>query len=171
MASLYQEHLEKIMRFVRTREDADMLLEGVELLESALYKADKDIGQRIIKEHFSHRMGAEVRALMDAAAADASGQGLKVALAELRGLLKGLVVLKIDVAYPPSEAALDGLHEWVMTNVGKDIILDIGVDRSLEGGVRMIWRGRYREISLVQMIRHVVERERETIMRELGAKK
>ena len=171
MASLYQEHLEKIMRFVRTDEEADMLLEGVGLLESALYKADKDAGRRIIEEHFSHRMGAEVAALMDAASAGVGGQGPKEAFAELRGLIKEIVVLKIDVAYSPSEAALDRLHEWVRTNVGKNAVLDIGVDRSLEGGVRMIWRGRYREISLAQMIRHVVERERETIMRELGAKK
>ena len=166
----FEEHEQKILRLVRTQDEADAFREGLALISQALYRSEAGMADRIIKERFSPRMGEEVAALVDAASREGGPQAVKESLDAFARTLDEMQSLKIEVAFIPREAAIDALHEWVITHLGNRIILDVDVDRSLQAGVRMMYRGRYLEVSLAQMVSRVIEEERERILQEVNHK-
>jgi len=76
-------------------------------------------------------------------------------------------ILRLEVAIEPSDAFVDRIAGWVLSNLGSDIVLDIARDRTVVGGARIVFLGKYRENTLIDMVKNVFETKRDVVMKEL----
>ncbi len=157
------EHLIPIVRTLRTKSERDEARDGITKLEAALFKSDsKEIG-KVLNAWFLPETGDAMRAMIEQAEMKKDPGALKAVLKDLREILETLPLLRLSMAFKPREEMIQRLASWTQDNLGSGIILDIGYDGSLVGGVRIIFGGRYKEMTLAQMITDVLAKERSAI--------
>ena len=86
--------------------------------------------------------------------------------AYLEGLAKELAVLHvltIEIAFDPTEETIAVLTGWIRTYLGNRVIMELLVDRSLFGGARVAYEGRYKEINLATLIEQTMRQKQESI--------
>jgi F0F1-type ATP synthase delta subunit len=93
-----------------------------------------------------------------------NSEALRMFFHDVKDTLDAFVLLKLTIAFKPSEEMINRLHEWTRQNLGAGAVLDIGYDASILGGVRVIFSGRYKEMTLAQMITDAMVKEKKIIM-------
>lgn len=71
---------------------------------------------------------------------------------DLKELLKKLKVIKLVLAFNPSQKMLENLHNFVEENIGAGYILDIEILDEVLGGAIVMFNGRYSDFTLKKTI-------------------
>ncbi|KKT73870.1 MAG: hypothetical protein UW69_C0056G0005 [Microgenomates group bacterium GW2011_GWA2_44_7] len=77
--------------------------------------------------------------------------------------------LGLTLAFAPSKEYITALSNWVHTNVGKNLILDITVDESILGGTTISFNGHYKDLSLNKALDEEYQNNRELFTGRLKA--
>ena len=64
--------------------------------------------------------------------------------------IKSIEVLKIKVAYHPSEGDIEKIYTFVKKYVELDVLLEITTDPQIMGGAIFMYKGEYRDCSLLK---------------------
>lgn len=132
----YSELFESIL----TTQDAISLESELDQLERAIYKTE--IGaQKALDTLVSKKTADAIKDRL------LSGEAKKV-LAEIRSNLSKLKKIEITIAFEPSQDSIAKIHEWLTQNITKDILLDISIDKSIIGGIILVNKGKYVDLSL-----------------------
>lgn len=162
-------NIKKIISSLRTVEERDTLYRAVDALEREQYRIGKSEEKEILKQ-----ISSSVAALLESALGSSSlaenPAAKKEFLGNLKNKLKSLRVLKIDLAFEPKPATLNKISAWVKENAGEDILLEIGLDRTIVGGARIIFGGKYVEETLEKLLAREFEENRNIIV-GLGLRK
>jgi F0F1-type ATP synthase delta subunit len=73
-------------------------------------------------------------------------------LEKLKNWLKELPVLKLEIAFLPSEKTIEKISQWLKERVGKKIILDIYFNPKIVGGAILEYEGKFANFSLAKEI-------------------
>lgn len=117
-----------------TKDQADLLIREIEILENGLYKIDKDTPVR-----------AETISEFEMRKATQPDVGR--VLADWRVEIEKFQVLNLTVAYEPNLANLTKIWQWANVNLGSNVVLDIDCDFRLIAGAIVTWKGKYRDYS------------------------
>lgn len=152
---------ERIYANVRTTDERGIVYTGIETLLDTLYKQKGNIAALIETEMPS----AIVRPLKQELLrlSETAPDSIKEYLEGLQNTLEKLQVLSIEIAYSPTEETLAVLTAWMREHIGADVIMELSVDRTLLGGARISYEGRYKEINLAFIVETVVNQQHESI--------
>ena len=153
-----------VVAYIRTKGEKDLLRDRISELEAAIFRSDPNGGEKIITTHFPEHLAVIMRKILQDPVFKDSPEMLKKFFQELRDTIDILQLLKLSLAFNPSEEMIIRLHEWVKKNLGSGVVLDINYDGSMLGGARIIFKGRYKEVTLAQMITEVLAKEKTTVM-------
>ena len=152
-----------LLRHIRTKEEGEDFRGHVAELEAALFRSDSKGLESILRAKFSENMAEAMRTIFQHPEFINHPEAMRTFFKDLMRMLESLPLLKLTLAFRPTEAMTDRLHDWVSQNLGNGILLDIGYDPSILGGARMIVGGKYKQIILAQMITDVLAKENTAI--------
>ncbi|MEK7533913.1 MAG: F0F1 ATP synthase subunit delta [Patescibacteria group bacterium] len=93
---------------------------------------------------------------------------VKYFLTELKKRLQKLRIIKLSLAFSPSNYSIDRIYDWIAKNVGDEYILDIQVDKSILGGITISFEGKYIDLSLKKRLDEVFKNKRQEIISSLS---
>lgn len=135
----------EILNTLKTNRDLINLKEEVDLLLSSLYGSVGAFDKVLIEK---------VRVGTSGIVSDALAKS-KVDKAQfLKGLIKELEsfkVFKLTLATEPTKKNINNICEWVRTNVGERIVLEISQDSSIIAGTIFSYKGEYRDLSFAKV--------------------
>lgn len=73
-------------------------------------------------------------------------------LKSLQKELLGLVPVGIVLAFSPTPSVIDLIFTKLKKSIEKQIILDISVDEKIIGGLILIYKGKYQDLSVLKAI-------------------
>ena len=152
---------ESIYTNIRTTAERGITYAAIETLLDALYKKSTDFNQ-LIETEMPHALVRPVKQQLTKLR-DPSPQGIQFYLEGLREALGALATLSLEIAFDPTEETLSVLTAWIREHLGANIIMEISVDRSIFGGARVSYAGRYKEINLAILIENAMRQQKESI--------
>ncbi|TSC80194.1 MAG: hypothetical protein G01um101429_238 [Parcubacteria group bacterium Gr01-1014_29] len=147
---------------VRTTHERSMLYNGIEALTEALYKKKAASLEEIIDTQLPYAVARPLKGTLMRLPLS-SPDAAKEFLAGLHDALTQLQILSLEVAFEPTEETIAVLTVWMREHIGADVIMDISIDRTLLGGSRISFGGRYKEINLASIIESALGDQREII--------
>lgn len=160
-----------IVRYVRTKEERDMLGEEISELEAALFRSSPEAFEKVLSARLPKRIASAIRDILARPEFKDNSQNVRTFFHDVKNLLDAFVLFKLTIAIKPSEEMIDRLYEWVQENLGIGVVLDIGYDGSILGGARIIFNGRYKEMTLAQMITDILAKEKTRVMEMIKLEK
>lgn len=153
----------KILTRIRTKQDARKLADELDLLMAKLYLAEKGIFEKTLDKKIRSWVSVLIKEGLSKVA-DKEGylQGLLAEISKLK-------TLHLTISFEPTEEGLDRFHSWVQSNVGQGVILEISVEPSLLGGAKIIYQGRYLDLSLTAKFKKVFAEESKRFYQILSA--
>ena len=148
---------------LRTKDERDLLRNEIAELEAAVFRSDPKAMEKILTSHFSEHLASAMRKIFQDPLFKDNPESLRNFFHDLRNTIDRLPLLKLSIAFNPSEEMIARLHEWIQKNLGPGVVLDISYDSMMLGGVRIIFAGRYKEMTLAQMITEILIKEKTTI--------
>lgn len=153
-----------IVRDVRTKDERDTLREDIGELEAALFRSSPNAFEEVLNARLPERIALAIRDVSARPEFKNNSGALRMFFHDLKNTLDAFLLLKLILAFRPSEEMINRLHEWIGQNLGMGVALDIGYDASILGGARIIFSGRYKEMTLAQMITESMAKEKTIIM-------
>ena len=162
-----------ILGKVRTKQESNRLEEEVELLIVSLYKTGKeDYGkaassayESVLKESVRSWVADEIRTDLERESISKTDylKGLKKRLGKLK-------IVKLTVAFEPTEGGLGKIQNWIQTNLGEGVISDLSYNTRLLAGAVVIYQGKYADLSLKNKFKDIFEGKRREILGLLNNK-
>ena len=163
-----QDIITHIVEGVRTQQEAELLQGEIGRLEESLYRADAALFEEILKSRVPERIAHIIQEEENGGTFEAKRESLKKLLEAIKKKLGESENIKIDIAFEPSEKTIEKISDWVRKEIGNQVLLDVGHDRSLGAGARIMYKGKYKEYALRQMIDDVLVHSRLRIMKEVN---
>jgi len=158
------EILKNIILKIRTTEERDSLYQGLEALEEVQYRLDSDEEKKIIQTKIPSVVAADLQEVLHDSFYEKIPARKNEFLQKLKDRLNSLRILKIDLSFEPKVETIQRISRFLKENVGDDVILDIGFDRTIVGGARIIFGGRYFEETLDKILAREFEQNRNIIV-------
>lgn len=73
----------------------------------------------------------------------------------LKKYLTSLPKIKIEIAFEPERKTLKKISQWFKENLKKKVILDLKINPKIIGGVKIEYRGKWRDFSLAKKIKEM----------------
>src|SRR3990167_9170319 len=115
-----------ILSTIKTVEDRNRLYSEIEVVSAAIYKEGELM--KVLSSQVS-------RTLAEHIGNETSTEALSRKISDLKKSLDKLVVVKLTLAYEPSQSTVDKMLAFLRRNLGEKIILDLGVEPLILGGV------------------------------------
>ena len=156
--------IKKLLKKIIVKNELNLLLQASEEVKKNIYRSAPGKVEEILKPLLPERL---IGSLADATA-PYMREGKPSDFTEFIKILKAefgkLRVLRIYIALEPSEKLLESIKSWLEEKAGEDIILEVEVDRQILGGARLVFEGKFREITLARLIDSFFKEEREEIL-------
>ena len=152
-----------ILKQVKTVDQAEDLNYEIDILLKSLFDTQNQAFEITLKSVSSNNVQMIKEALKNNFDWD-NKQSVKDFLNELKDKLQKFRILKLSLAFTPSEASIDNLFNWVLKNLGEGCILDIEEDKTILGGTIIEFGGKYRDFSLKKKLEETFASKKEEIM-------
>ena len=156
-----------IVRDARTKDERDTLREQIGELEVALFRSSPDAFDKVLSTRLPERLASVMRDICAGSEFKNNPGALKIFLRDVQHTLDSFLLLKLTLALKPSEEMITGLYGWTLQNLGMGVVLDIEYEASILGGARIIFNGKYKEMTLAHLITETMAKERVVVMEML----
>lgn len=167
MKTSLKEDIEHVVKSIRTKDERDLGLAGLRIVEENLYRDDPMALERSLKVQLPAVLVRPLKDVLSRASyvherelSQKFFDGLELALANL-------ILLRLEIAFEPTESTVERLHSWVRHEVGEGVILDLEIRKEIRGGARLTFKGRYIEKTLPILISAALENKRVEIAKIL----
>lgn len=133
----------KLFAKIRTRIEAQQLRAEMELLLNSLFEGDQRYAQ------IAKQVRSWVWAIMQEEMPQESSER-KEYLDRIINQIDTLELLELTLAFEPSEKTLSEIFSYIQQSTGPGVILDLHLDRTILAGIKISFRGLYRDFSLIQ---------------------
>jgi len=144
---MYQQIISKI----RTKDELDKLIDELDSLLNSFYEKEDHFNE-VIKSYVRSWVAQEIQDELKTV------DDKKKSLNDFRESLSTLRLIKLTLAYEPSDEDLDLIASWVRENILPSLILDISTSNSVLGGVVVEYEGKYFDLSLAKAISQGLKR-------------
>ena len=145
------ESQEVLLKKIFTKEDCISTLEEISQLQQLVFKSQESLSKK--SENLVSRNLYQFFLFLETKGKIGLSQKEQFDfLEELKDCLKNLSVLKLEIAFLPSQKTIEKIDHWLKKEVGKEIILDIYFNQMVVGGAILEYGGKYLNLSLVKEI-------------------
>lgn len=128
------------MNIVITARESNTLIEEIDGLAGDMFKSHP---------HDLLSKSAVLKRLVGDAGIDPQDrEGLRKFLSDLRERIKGSGSMQMTVSFTPGQEFIEKLIDWVKKNLKEDVIVDIKTDPDIVGGLVLVYKGIYKDLSL-----------------------
>jgi hypothetical protein len=167
MPQTIQKYIQNIVNEIQTAEELALLKDIIAKLHADLFKPRASVYHESVFEGIpSHIASVFTLALADKFLEE-HPEEMKAFLAELERAISHLKVLRLEISFEPTGKLFEHLINWIRKELGTGIVMEITVDKGLLGGARMMYGGKYKELSLPLLIEQAAEKERARIIEQL----
>jgi len=147
-----------IFEKIRTLEERDDLVGEVDILIDALYQNSNQGLDAILK----NKVRAWVSEIINN---EITKEGVEVEsyLKKLKADLLSLGDIKLVLAFEPTDSFIDRISTFFRKNIDQNMVLDISYNPGILGGCVVIYKGKYKDLSL----KRIYEEEFAKIRQEL----
>lgn len=131
-----------LLKYVRTVSDAELLNNEIDILIDSLYRT----GERSFDKTINKSVRKEIAKALETIGPSKSGR--KADLQRIKEDLKKLNVLRLTLAFEPSQLVIEKTIKWLRENVSGDIVVNILYDPAIVGGAIIEYQGKYIDMSL-----------------------
>jgi hypothetical protein len=132
----------KLLSRIKTTDERDQLVVEIETLLKSLYAGSSGLYEKtlntLVRSWVSDIIIEETREI----------DSREMYLNELKSNLEKLEDMKLALAYEPTSASLERIHDKLIKLVGKTILIDLTVNKAIVGGAVIIYKGKYRDFSM-----------------------
>lgn len=133
---------EIVSALARTRTEANLLLEELDLLSRALYKTGT--------EDFESVLSRDIRAkTANAISMAVVGSDKEAFIKSLKAKIESLSYLGLTIAFEPSLEIIGRLNLWIQQNLGQGVALDITINKSILGGAIIEYKGKIKSFTIL----------------------
>lgn len=141
-----------LFSLVRTVAERDALHEELDAVLDNLYRAGHKTLEDVLQLSERREVAQVLKRILVEEDAQKDTKAAQKVLEDIKAGLQGLEVIKLDIAFDPNPETVSLIHAWLIQNLGGHILIQIIIDRALIGGVRIAFRGRYKEVTLATII-------------------
>jgi hypothetical protein len=136
-----------LTNFVKTTRDAQAMLLVLDGLLQELFKRD-------VKSAFdASDVSKNVKTLLEGRGVEVEDKlAVEQALGNLKKEIQGLTPVKLVVGFSMPTNFVGRVFDWFRDNVSSSLVLDIKKDEKLLGGVIIMYKGRYQDLSLLKKL-------------------
>ncbi|MDP2720506.1 MAG: F0F1 ATP synthase subunit delta [bacterium] len=157
----WEEIFDSITKDVKTTNQRDAFLEQVEETSRWIYKGGKKTLSEKIKGAVSEEFRKLVVDLETSSQIPTGGAEAKEFLGDLEEYLNKSTLVKLTLAFFPSQDFLEKLSVWFKKQTGKGAIFDVQVKEEIIAGCLFEYAGEYRDYSLASKLDDALEKELE----------
>ncbi len=144
----------KIIELIKTVEERNELYSEIDLVSQALFREGE------LKNVLENQISIVLK--------DYIGEGnarelISDKLSELKKLLDGLEIVKLNLAFEHSESTVDKIIAYLRKNLSEKIILEIHYEPNILGGVIFEFKGIYRDYTLKTKLEEVFKNKKEKL--------
>lgn len=161
------ENIKKIIKEVWTKEDLNLLLQAVEEVKRNTYRTGAHNLGEVLKKWLPERLAHPLEKIWLDCLGGSQPHTLGEFIDNLKLEFKKLRILKLYLAGEPSIETLERIENWIKKEIGEDVILEIELDPAIIGGAKIAFAGKFREITLHQLIDNYFQEQRRLILTEL----
>lgn len=159
---------EKILKYkalidlIKTTDDLVVLDEEIDMVLQSIYHTEIYDLEEILAKFVRVRIAVEIKKLISQNSVTGKEQ-TRTLLSDAYRTICALPILKLTMAFEPSESVIDNISNWARGNLQSGILLDLSLDRSLLGGAQIVHEGKYYDYSLKKKIKEVFENNNFTL--------
>ena len=150
---------------IRTTEERDKLNEELDILLANLY------------EHKGAGLESALRTQVRSWVAEDIRANIPEHIEEVEKYLKGiktafekLPVLKLTIAFDPTDSSIDKFLSFARKNVSEEILLELEVNPLIFGGCEITYKGEFRDFSLKRLFETEYKAKEEDLMKIVNKK-
>ena len=152
--------MSKNFGFIKTVDEREEVKSLIQDLRESLYKKE-GFGRT-----FKNKVPLKYSPLINSYIKSNLGkEGIEGSLQSLEDYLKSLKEINITLAFEPSKGVIDKIYDWVVKNVGEDVIVNMSIQNNILGGAVISFNGRYFDYSLEGKLEKAFSKKREDIKR------
>lgn len=156
--------MDKIIEKIKTVAQARQLGDALDGLVADLYENQQERFEEKVNRLLSLSQAEAVLQLVSSSVGGPlSEDEIKQILGSLKAATLKLPIVKLTLAFEPTEAMLEEIGSWFWENTGKHILLDVAVDGSIVGGAIIEYNGVYKDFSVKTRLEKVFRGQREEI--------
>lgn len=159
-----------IIKEIRTKDDLMFLRAGLEDLGRNIYSTGEKTWEEVLKNALPERFSAPLLKLCGELSPEERLAKFKELLPELADDISKMRVLKIDLVFEPTGGMVESLNNWVDEELGYEVVLEIGYEKTLLGGARLVFGGKYGDFSAAKYLENILLNEKERILQDLNRK-
>lgn len=167
MKTSFADSLVIISSQILTQEESDLVHQTVKLLQDSLFRSEVPPLSDILRSKLTKRLFDVLNTPVSEFLESNDSAGLRKFLDSLIKIIEQTEVIRINLAYEPSQDGIREISQWIDSEIEKHAVIDINVDKTILGGISLVYRGRFWEKTLQQMISDVITQHREAINQEL----
>ena len=141
-----------------TTSDVIKLAEEVDMLLKSLYQLESGKFEQKLDERVRVRVAQEIRKLLQGNTNQAKEE-IKTLLTGAYSTICTLPILKLILAFEPSEYIITNISHWARLNLAKGAILDLSMDRSILGGAVIIYKGKFYDLTVRKKLQEIFEKQ------------
>jgi F0F1-type ATP synthase delta subunit len=131
-----------ITNLVSTREDLNLINSELDLLEAAIYETKENTFEFVLNNSISASISSLISTLL------LEKEEREVVIKKIKDNLKEIKFVELTIAVNPTEKLRTEMINLIKKSTNQRIALDIKVDPSIIGGVKIMFNGRYYDVSL-----------------------
>lgn len=141
-------YLSYFLFLIKTKQYADEVIEKIDELKGSLYNKRIDLDKKM-SELFSFEMKDKIKSYSWQEQINLNDpESFGKFLTTLREHIKNMPVVTIHIAFEPNDGIVKEVSEWFVEGFGKNILIDLQLDRSLIGGAKIIFNASEKDFSL-----------------------
>jgi len=148
-----EEPFEALISQIKTKDELYLLLDEIEEAKRRVYQYKQTdnlsakVGETASVKFHDLIIGLEKQGVLSKSAASQNS-----CLVKLKKHLTNLPEIKLIIAFRPRQEFIDELSSWLKDATGQTILIDLTIQESIIGGLRLEYGGEYRDYSLVKKL-------------------
>ena len=148
----------KFVANIDTTEQLNELVEDIEETKRWIYKAGTKPLNEKVKSHVSENFRSIIAPLEVTGELPNARKELNTFFLEVIKYAEEIPVVKLTLAFFPTDEFLKKITNWLADQVGKKTVVDIGVDEKIIAGSTIEYDGEYRDLSFASKLDEVIEK-------------
>lgn len=155
---------EQIIEKLRTTSEATSVIHCLEELSATSFEqtSSPQIFKNLPKE-----IADILISIVTKPATQAEQIALKRELNELQTKLHACKSIRLTIAFQPDDTTLSFFSDWIKKNVRPDLLIDLQFDKSIVGGMQLIYGGVYKDFTVKKNLTNRFQIQRDEIIKLL----
>ncbi|MBI2049300.1 hypothetical protein HYT32_00055 [Candidatus Roizmanbacteria bacterium] len=153
-----------IITSLKTLQDRDRLSSDIEDLLTSIFKMSGQPFDNLLKT-IRIDFAEKIKDAFRKSGLDSQDkEQIRNFLTTLKHLLGRFRIIKITLAFDPSNQTIENIHSWISSRLGQGYILDIQTSPEVLGGAIIVFNGEYRDFTIKKNIEAIFTSRKEQVL-------